>query len=93
MNALQIFSIGIELLIAILGILLLVRKRKPYGWKITLTFLIYVFYDLAHLYSFINSETLLSALFTVASLSALWAVLDIYKEKKVIFKKKTKTRR
>ena len=93
MNALQIFSIGIELLIAILGILLLVRKRKRYGWKITLAFLIYVFYDLARLYNFINSETLLSALFAIASLSALWAILDIYKEKKVIFKKKTKTRR
>jgi len=38
MNALQIFSIGIELLIAVLGILLWVRKRKRYGWKITLTF-------------------------------------------------------
>ncbi len=75
----QYISIFIELLIAILGLLIVFHKKKIYGWGIFLTFGIYVFYDLAKLLGWNISDTLLYGSFFVASVSALWAVFEIYK--------------
>ncbi|HOO77337.1 MAG TPA: hypothetical protein PLI51_02715 [bacterium] len=80
MNVVQIVSIGFEVLVALLGLSLLVHKKKTWGAGLTLTFAVYVFYDLSHLFSFSVSQDFLRICFFVASLSILWAVWRIYKE-------------
>ncbi len=59
----------------------LVQKKK-YGYGIFLTFAIYVFYDLAKLVNYSINSDILYGIFFIASLSALWAVWMIYKEKR-----------
>ncbi|MFH1576831.1 MAG: hypothetical protein ABID35_04750 [Candidatus Margulisiibacteriota bacterium] len=80
MNILQMVSIGIELVAAVLGVLLAVGKKKPWGWCIALCFAIYVYYDLARLFNFAVSQDLLRSLFFLASISILWAIWQVYKE-------------
>ena len=81
MENLQYISIIIEAIIAVLGILI-IRKGKSYGWGILVTFAIYVLYDLSKLISLTISSDLLYLLFFIATISMLWAVWKIYKEKK-----------
>jgi hypothetical protein len=78
MVALQYISIVIEALIAMLGIMIALQKKKTYGWGIFLTFGIYVFYDFARLISLNISSNILYWSFFVATVSALWAVVSIY---------------
>ena len=78
----QYISIFIEALIVILGLLIVFKKKKIYGWGIFLTFLIYVFYDSAKLMNWSIPEWILIASFLLASVSALLSVWTIYKEKK-----------
>ena len=51
MDFLQYLSIAVEALIAVLGLLIALPKKKAYGWGLFLTFTIYVFYDLSRLIS------------------------------------------
>jgi len=78
----QFISIFTELVIAILGSLIAIKKKKVYGWGITITFAIYVFYDFVKLIGTSINASLLSILFLTATMSALWFVFNIYKEKK-----------
>ncbi|MFH0831486.1 MAG: hypothetical protein V1886_01305 [archaeon] len=80
-NLLQYISILMELVIAVLGILIAVRKHKMYGWGFALTFFIYVFYDLSKLVPLQISASVLYPLFFIATASALFAVLGIYMKK------------
>jgi hypothetical protein len=80
MNDLQIISIFLELVVAALGIVIAVYRRKRYGWFIGLTFVIYVFYDLVDLLTLNVSEDLMYFIFFVATLSILWAVWNIFLE-------------
>ena len=80
MNVLQMISILLEVVVATIGIMLAVSKKKIYGWFIALTFVIYVFYDLANLFSLNVSQNLLYAIFFVASLSILWGTWSIFRE-------------
>jgi hypothetical protein len=80
MNILQSISIGIEVLVLVLGIMLAVQKKKMWGWCIALCFAIYVYYDLANLLTLNVDLVILRSLFFVASLSILWAVWKIYQE-------------
>ncbi len=80
MDILQVISIGIEAVIAVLGILLAVKKKKLWGWAIALTFGIYVFYDVAKLLECAACPDFLRGIFFVASLSILWAVWRVFKE-------------
>jgi predicted membrane protein len=75
----QYVSIFIEVLISVLGLLIIFQKKKIYGWGIFLTFAIYVIYDLAKLNVFIIFDAYLYLLFFIASISALWAVFEIYR--------------
>jgi len=79
MNTLQYISIFIEALIAVLGILIAVKKKRIYGWGIFLTFGIYVFYDLAKLIPLNIPQNILYPIFFVGTLSILWAVWEVYK--------------
>jgi len=91
---LQYFSIVIEVLIAILGLLIVFKKKKSYGWGIFLTFFIYAFYDSAKLINWHISLKILYTLFFIGTASAFWTVFNIYKEgkKKVSVQKLKKTK-
>jgi hypothetical protein len=78
----QYISIFIEVLIAILGLLILFQKKRIYGLGIFFTFGIYVFYDFTRLAEWIVSNDVLYISFFIATLSALWAVFEIYREKR-----------
>jgi hypothetical protein len=79
-NVLQIISIILEAVVAVLGIMLALSKGKSYGWFIALTFAIYVFYDIANLIPLNVSIHLLYPIFFVATVSILWAVWRILQE-------------
>lgn len=81
MALLHTVSILLEAIVALLGALIAVQKRKPYGWLITLTFTIYVYYDLARYLGYNVNTTPLYQVFFLATLSALAAVWMIYREK------------
>jgi len=78
-SSLQLASIGLEVLIAILGIAIAVQKKKMYGYLIACTFAIYVIYDLLALRGGAD-PLLMGAIFLVATLSILTAVWLIYRE-------------
>jgi len=59
MNFLHFVSILLEMVVALLGVMLATMKQKRYGWFIALTFLLYVFYDLAFFLSLQISQDLL----------------------------------
>jgi hypothetical protein len=85
---LHLFSIGFKAVTAILGIIIAVRKRKIYGWYIALAFVIWVFCDIVKLLPDLRLRSFLTLppnlfylLCFVATLSILYAVWGIYKEK------------
>lgn len=80
MNILQLSSIVIEAVIVCVLLYAAIKKQRVCAWGMALTFFIYVFYDLARLFSFNISEDVSSSMFFVASLSALWAVLKMGRE-------------
>ncbi len=80
MNLIHWVSILLELVVAVIGVMLAVSKKKRYGWFIALTFILYVFYDLTYFLSLPVSQDLLYYLFFVATLSILWAIWNIFLE-------------
>jgi len=79
MLVLDMLSIAVEMAVVLLGLLIAVKKKKGYGWCFTLTFALYVFYDLSRFLSFSLDPIVASLIFLVASLSILCAVWRIYK--------------
>jgi hypothetical protein len=75
-----LISILLEMVVAALGIALAIRKKKKYGWFIALTFILYVFYDLANILPLSVSLDLLSFVFLAATVSILWAIWNIFLE-------------
>ena len=80
MNRLHLLSILLEVVVAALGMMLAIRRKKMYGWCIAVTFVLYVIYDLANLLALNISEDTLYMIFFVATLSILWAVWNIFLE-------------
>jgi len=80
MNLLHLLSILLEAVVATLGIMLAISKKKMYGWCIALTFVLYVVYDLVNLLALNISQDTLYMIFFVATLSILWAVWNIFLE-------------
>ncbi len=80
MNRLHFLSILLEAVVATLGVMLAISKKKMYGWCIAVTFVLYVVYDLANLLALNISEDTLYMIFFVATLSILWAVWNIFLE-------------
>lgn len=79
---LQYTSICIEVLIAVIAMIIFLKKKKNYGLGFFITFGIYVFYDLSRLVNLGISELILQILFFIASISALYSIWGIYKLKK-----------
>ncbi len=80
MNIVQMVSVILELIVAIVGVMLAAGKKKIYGWCFALTFIIYVVYDLSKFMALNINGDILNILFFVASFSALWGIWSIYKE-------------
>ena len=71
-------SIVLEAVVAILAVLA-ARRHSPYIYGLAVTFGLYVLYDLARLTNVDVQSGVLSALFLVATLSALVAVWGLYR--------------
>lgn len=78
---LQYTAILLESIVAAVGLFLAIRQKRFFGYGIFLTFAIYVFYDLSRLIPLQISDIALYPLFFVATLSILWAVILVFKEK------------
>lgn len=74
-----IAAILIEAAVAVVAVLAGLKGR-PYLYGLALTFAIYVLYDLGRLEGWNVGEGVLSVLFLIASLSALFAVVGLYRE-------------
>ena len=81
LTPLQYVAIILESAVAATGLFIAVRKKRFFGYGIFLTFVLYVFYDLAKLIPLDISDVTLYPMFFVATLSILWAIIMIYKEK------------
>jgi hypothetical protein len=80
-DVLQLCSIAIEIIIAIVAVVIATKKQKPFGWFVALTFALYVCFDLSRLSLIPLPPEGMSGLFLVASLSMLGAVWLMYTEK------------
>jgi membrane-associated HD superfamily phosphohydrolase len=80
MEFLQYISILIEICIAILGIIM-IYKKKYYGWFFLVTFGIYTFYDFIKLRGVTINQDILYISFFIATLSALILSWKIYTKK------------
>ena len=76
----QYVSVAIEAIIFILALIIAIKKKKPYCFAFALTFMIYVFYDLAKISVFAVSDELLYPMFFMASVSALLAIWMLFNE-------------
>ena len=80
MNALDLASLLIEVVVGLLALRIAISRRKSYGYFILLTFTIYVFYDAARFLPVSLDQYLTSSLFLIASASILFAVWRIYEQ-------------
>ena len=87
MNYIQLISILLELVIAVLFLIVALRGKK-YFYGLFVTFAIYVFYDLSRLFLWNIQEGLLTGIFLVATLGALYSAWNIYKDNKSVKKRK-----
>jgi len=74
-----VVSIVLEAAVAVIAVLA-ARKGKPYVYGLAVTFAIYVLYDLARLLRWDVEGGALSALFLLATISALIAVWGLYRK-------------
>jgi len=81
METINLLSVVLEAVVVGFGLMIALKKKQMYGWGIALTFLIYVFYDLARMQNWQVSSSMMSASFLVATISAVWAAYSIYKNK------------
>jgi hypothetical protein len=81
MSLLHLLSIVLEAVIVAIALLLAIRKGKFYGYGFALTFAIYVVYDLANQFHFAISANLLVVIFFIATVSALYSIWELYREK------------
>ena len=80
MNAFDVISLVIEVLVVLLALRMAISKKKGYGYPIALTFAIYVVYDATRFLVMSVDQYLTSFLFLIASASILFAVWRIYKQ-------------
>lgn len=75
-----IISIVLEAAVAVVAALA-AAKGRPYLYGLAFTFAAYVFYDLARSLHWAVEGPLLSGLFLLATLTALFAVWGLYRER------------
>jgi hypothetical protein len=77
--SLLIVSIALEVAVAVIAALA-AMKGRPYLFGLALTFAIYVLYDLGRLLGWNVESGIPSALFLLASASALYAVWGLFRD-------------
>jgi hypothetical protein len=77
---LLVFTIMLEAAVAILAVLAALKGR-PYLYGLAFTFAVYVLYDLGRLLGWDVKAGVLPWLFLAATLSALYAVWGLYRER------------
>ena len=77
---LLIISIALEIAVAVLAALAALKGR-PYLYGLAFTFAVYVLYDLGRLLGWDVGAGVLPWLFLAATLSALYAVWGLYRER------------
>ncbi len=77
--AMLVISIILEAAVAVIAALAAYRGR-PYLYGLSFTFAAYVLYDVARLLHWAVEGPLLSALFLLATISALIAVIGLYRD-------------
>ena len=80
MEFIQYISILLELVIAIIGIVM-ISKKKVQGWFFLITFGIYVIYDLIKLKGIVVNPDILYFSFFIATVSALLLAWKVYRKK------------
>jgi len=80
MNAFDVISLLIEIVVVLLALWMAFSKRKNYGYLIALTFAIYVVYDATRFLAVSVDQNFTSLLFLIASVSILFAVWRLYKQ-------------
>lgn len=78
LDTLQIFSIAVEAIIAVIFLLIAIRGRA-FMFGLALTFAIYVIYDLARQFAWDVPQPVLVAGFLVAAVSALYSAVKLYR--------------
>jgi len=73
-EALQLCSIAIEIIIAIIAVIIAAKRQRTFGWFVALTFALYVIFDLSRLRFIPLPPGGMSVLFLIASLSMFGAV-------------------
>ncbi len=77
----ETISIVIEVLIVFVALGIAVSRKKAYGYALALTFAIYVLFDSNRHFGWGIAQNTLDLLFLLATVSAFWAVLSIYRRK------------
>ena len=75
-----IISIVLEAAVAVIAALA-AAKGRPHLYGLAFTFAVYVIYDLARLLQWTQGGAWLSGLFLLATLTALYAVWGLYRER------------
>ncbi len=78
---LLIVSIVLEAAVAVIAVLA-AQKGRPYLYGLAFTFAAYVVYDLARYLQWTVEGPLLSVLFLAATISALIAVIGLWRERR-----------
>lgn len=79
-DVMLVVSILLEAAVVVIAILG-ARQGRPYAYGLAFTFAVYVVYDLARLLTWDAGGPLLSGLFLLATLSALYAVWGLYRDR------------
>ncbi|MDP8216228.1 MAG: hypothetical protein P9L98_02755 [Candidatus Kaelpia imicola] len=79
MLSIHTLSIAAEVIIVLIGLAILLFKKRIIGLGVALTYGIYVFYDIAKFTHYSINQSLLYGLFFIATLSMLLVVIRIYR--------------
>jgi len=79
-DSVQLIATLVEVVIAVLALLIAIRKKKMYGGFIAITFALFVIFDIDRIFSLNISASLHGFIFLIACLSMLYAVWLMWKE-------------
>jgi hypothetical protein len=82
MQIISYISILLEVVVVFFSLKIAIVKKQTYGWALAVTFIIYIFYDLARVQNWSTYALYLVDGFLAASISAVVATYLLYKKEK-----------
>ncbi len=79
-GTIQLIATLTEAVIALLALVIALRKKRLYGWFIAITFGLFVIFDLARIFALDVSAERYALILLVACLSMLYAIWLLWKE-------------